>query len=234
MAGKMIKIPSREGGTFDAYLSVPESTGKVPAIVFASSVFGLDADHKALADIYAREGAIVVVPDLFWRTVPGPLPRDDKRAIERSMPRAERIATGEADMADSLAYVRTLAQFDGRSIAMGFCYGGGYAVLGPKRLGFTAGVACHGSDMDLVAGELTGMTGQVVVIWGDQDHAAPPEIVAQYQALAARMSNLEVDILPGVRHGYMMRGNPKSFDEGAYQFTTGKMLALLRGLPLAA
>ena len=30
---------------------------------------------------------------------------------------------------------------------MGFCYGGPYAILGPKRLGYAAGISCHGTQM---------------------------------------------------------------------------------------
>jgi len=37
-------------------------------------------------------------------------------------------------MADTLAYLRTLASFNGRAATVGFCYGGPHAILGPKRL----------------------------------------------------------------------------------------------------
>ena len=30
---------------------------------------------------------------------------------------------------------------------VGFCYGGPYAILGPKRLGYDAGISCHGTQM---------------------------------------------------------------------------------------
>jgi len=40
-----------------------------------------------------------------------------------------------------------IAQFNGRAATMGFCYGGPYAILGPKRLGYDAGVSCHGTQL---------------------------------------------------------------------------------------
>jgi carboxymethylenebutenolidase len=110
MAGTTIKVQARDGGEFDCYLATPPADGKVPAIVLASAVHGVDKDICALADEFASHGYIAAAPDLFWRSVPGPLPHEDKRAAERSQPRLEKIKAGEADMADTLAYVRTLRQ----------------------------------------------------------------------------------------------------------------------------
>src|SRR6185503_7825428 len=174
-------IPSRSGGKFDCYLSLPAAEGKAPAVVLASAVHGVDKDVRDIADEFAAHGFIAAAPDLFWRSLPGPLAGDDKRAQERSQPRLEKINAGEADMADTLAEVRRLPQFNGRAAAMGFCYGGPYAILGPKRLGYDAGISCHGTRMLDFIGELDGVTQPVCIVWGDQDHAAPPEVLDAYR-----------------------------------------------------
>ena len=122
MPSKNVKIRSREGGEFDCYIATPSSSGKVPAIVLASAVHGVDQDMRAIADEFASQGYIAAAPDLFWRSIPGPLARDDDRTKQRSQPRLEKIRIGEADMADTLAEVRKLPQFNGRAAAMGFCY----------------------------------------------------------------------------------------------------------------
>ena len=73
------KIRSSGGGDFDCYLATPAAGGKVPAIVLASAVHGVDRDIREIADEFAGHGYIAAAPDLFWRTVPGPLGRDDER-----------------------------------------------------------------------------------------------------------------------------------------------------------
>ena len=73
MSGKTIKIRSSGGGEFDCYLAAPKTDAAVPAMVLASAVHGVDADIRAIADEFAAEGYIVAAPDLFWRTIPGPL-----------------------------------------------------------------------------------------------------------------------------------------------------------------
>jgi len=191
----------------------------------------VDADLRGIADEFAKHGYIAAAPDLFWRSdAPGPLGRDDPRSAPRGQPRLERIKAGEADMADTLAEVRKHPLHNGHAVAMGFCYGGPYAVLGPARLGFDAGVGCHSSQMKDFAGELEKVAKPVCLLWGDQDNWATPEVLETYRALAARRKNLELHIFPGVLHGYMMPGNAKAFDTEKRAFSMARALAILLGL----
>ncbi|MGE5523740.1 MAG: dienelactone hydrolase family protein [Rhodospirillaceae bacterium] len=224
-----IRIPSRDGGEFDCYVVTPDGTEKTAAIVLASAVHGVDEDVRAIADVFAEHGYIAAAPDLFWRTVPGPLPRGDERSTSRSQPRPEKIKTGEADMADTLAYIRTHPRFNGRAASMGFCYGGPYAVLGPGRLGYDAGISCHGTRMLDYIGELERTTKPVCILWGDQDNQAPAGVLSAYRALAARNEAVALHIFPGVQHGYTMRGSP-AFDRKAYDFSMERALAVMKQL----
>ena len=230
MTKQDIRIKSSGSGEFDCYLVTPDAPGKVPAIVLASAIHGVDADLRAIADAFAAKGYIAAAPDLFSRTVPGPLARGDPRSTPRGQPRSEVIKTGEADMSDTLAEVRKLPQFNGRAAAMGFCYGGPYAILGPKRLGYSAGISCHGTQLGDYIKELDGVTQPVCIIWGDQDHAAPPPVQEAYRAVPARMKNVDVHIFPGIQHGYMMAGGGKAFDQKTYDFSMQRAFEILAGL----
>src|SRR4051812_47709854 len=225
--GKHIKISASGGGEFDCYVVNPEIIGKLPAVVLASAIHGVDADLRAIADEFAARGFIAAAPDLFWRSVPGPLSRDDPRSPGRGQPRLEKIKAGEADMADTLAMLKTADNFNGAAMAMGFCYGGPFAILGPKRLGYAAGFSCHGSQLGDYINELEGVTQPVCIIWGDKDHAAPPPVQEMYRKVPARMRNVEVHIFPGVEHGYMMPGSPKAFSPETRKFSMDRALAML-------
>src|ERR1700730_13492034 len=181
MSGQTVKIRSSEGGEFDCYLVAPKSDAPMPAIVLASAVHGVDTDIRAIADEFAANGVIAAAPDLFWRTLPGPLSHDDTRTQQRSQPRLDKIKTGERDLVDMLAHLRPLPQFNGQAAAMGFCYGGPYAVLGPKRLGYAAGISCHGSQMLDYIADLDGGSEPVCIIWGDRDHRAPQSVLTAYR-----------------------------------------------------
>jgi len=230
MQRKDIKIRASGGGEFDCYVVTPDAAGKVPAMVLASAIHGVDQDIRAIADEFAGHGYLVAAPDLFWRSVPGPLARGDERTTGRGQPRPEKIKAGEADMADTLAELRKEPLFNGRAVAMGFCYGGPYAILGPKRLGYAAGVSCHGTSLLDYIKELDGLTQPVCIIWGDQDTAAPAPVLEAYRAVPARIKNVEVNIFPGILHGYMMPGNAQAFSAETRKFSMGRALALLKAL----
>jgi carboxymethylenebutenolidase len=234
-AGRTITIRASGGGAFDCYLVVPDSPadmadGAVPAMVLASAVHGVDADIRGIADEFAADGYIVAAPDLFWRTIPGPLSRDDQRTKERSQPRLEVIKTGETDLTDTLAYLRTLPQFNGRAAVMGFCYGGPYAIIGPKRLGYAAGLSCHGTRMLDYIGDIEGVREPICIMWGDHDHAAPADVLDAYRSIAPRIKNLDLHIFPGVLHGYMMPDAGEAFDGKSRDFSMARAKAILKGL----
>ena len=228
-----LKIRSSEGPEFDCYLVTPDTDGrnarKVPAIVLASAIHGVDKDLRSITDEFASHGYLAAAPDLFWRTTPGPLTREDPRSAPRGQPRLEKIKTGEQDLKDALALVRKQPLFNGKAAVIGFCYGGPFGVLGPKRLGYDAGISCHGTQMMDYVGELEGVKQPVCVIWGDKDHLAPPPVLDAYRSLAKRMKNLEVHVFPGVEHGYMMK-DAKAYDAKSYDFSMQRALAILKGL----
>jgi carboxymethylenebutenolidase len=113
---------------------------------------------------------------------------------------------------------------------MGFCYGGPYAMIGPQRLGYAAGVSCHGSRMLDYVADIESVQAPVCIIWGDRDRLAPVEVLDAYRAIAKRMNNVEVHIFPGILHGYMMPGSPDAFDQKTRDFSMGRALAILGGL----
>lgn len=230
MQRKDIKIRSSGGGEFDCYVVTPESGRKVPAMVLACAVHGVDKDIRDIADDFASRGYVVAAPDLFWRTIPGPLGRDDNRTRERAQPRLQVIKTGEADLVDTLAELKKDPSFNGRAAVMGFCYGGPYAILATKRLGYAAGIACHGTQMNDYIGELEGVTQPVCIIWGDKDHAAPPPVLEAYKAVPPRMKNVEVHVFPGIEHGYMMPASVKAYSKATRDFSMGRALSILESL----
>jgi carboxymethylenebutenolidase len=230
MPGKDIKIRSSGGGEFDCYVVTSDGTGKVPAIVLASAVHGVDKDVRHIADEFAGHGYIAAAPDLFWRSVPGPLGRDDDRTKSRSQPRLEKIKAGEADLLAVREALRAEPAWNGRAAVIGFCYGGPYAILGPKRLGYDAGIACHGTQMLDYLPEMEGLDKPVCVIWGDQDIMAPPPVQEAYRAAAATMKNLELHLFPGVQHSYMMPHSTQAYDPKVRAFSFERAFAILEGL----
>ena len=79
-------------------------------------------------------------------------------------------------------------------------------------------------------GELDRVTQPVCLVWGDQDHRAPPPLLDAYRAAAARMTNVEVHIFPGIQHGFMMPSDAEAFDAKTRDFAMARTFAILDGL----
>ena len=86
MGGQYIDIVARDGGTFSAYVASP-AQGSGPGLVLLQELFGINDYMKSMADRYAEEGYVVLVPDLFWRMQPNMA-----------------FSYGEADFAQALQY----------------------------------------------------------------------------------------------------------------------------------
>lgn len=232
MTGQDIKISASEGGVFDAYLSLPVS-GSGPGVVIISSVFGVDGDVRDMADTLAGHGFAVAAPDPFWRGDSGPMDRSEvgmRRAAERAKDREPIIERGVHDLADTIAELETRDQCNGRIAVIGLCYGGPYAILGPARLGCAAGIAFHGTKVQNYLDELDGVTAPIVMHWGDQDHALPPEALAQIRAVTAGRADTDITIYPGVQHGYTSAVNPPSYDATATRNSLARAVEVINGL----
>ena len=209
MAGQDIKISASEGGEFDAYLALPES-GSGPGVVIIGSVFGVDSDVRDMADTLAEHGM--------------------RRAAARAKDREPIIERGIQDLADTMADLTARDQCNGRIAVIGLCYGGPYAILGPARLGCAAGIAFHGTKVQNYLGELDGVTAPLVLHWGDQDHALPPEALAQIRAATEGRADTDITIYPGIQHGYTSAVNPPSYDADATRNSLARAVEVINGL----
>ena len=116
-------------------LAPPPSAAKTPAVVLACAILGVDKDLRDIADEFAATGGILVASDLFGRSLAGAARRYEESARagaratggrRRSRPGRGRHE-GRAGAHPQSAAVQRPRRGDG------ICYGGPYAILGPKR-----------------------------------------------------------------------------------------------------
>jgi carboxymethylenebutenolidase len=69
MARKWITIRASDGSKFRAYMASPAG-GKGPGLLLMQEIFGVNAHMREVAEHFAEEDYVVVVPDLFWRLAP--------------------------------------------------------------------------------------------------------------------------------------------------------------------
>ena len=112
-------------GSFQAYLAVPH-IGKGPAIILLQEIFGVNEHIRAVADQYAADGYVVLVPDLFWRAGAhielGYDAAGWKRAVELMQATDNEHAL--SDIKATIAALRARPEVTGKLAAIGYCFGG--------------------------------------------------------------------------------------------------------------
>ncbi|GAB7528255.1 dienelactone hydrolase family protein [Pseudomonas sp. 3A(2025)] len=231
MNGRYITVTSPAGEQFQAYLATAIG-GRGPGVVLCQEIFGVNPAMRQVADDLAEEGYTVLVPDLYWRQVPGiELDYTEKDfAIAFSLYQAYDEALGIDDIASSLAALSKLPECTpGAQGVVGYCLGGKLAYLAACRLPQVAcAVGYYGVGIENALHELEGLQGRRLVLHlAGNDQFCPPAAQAQIQAAAGQTPGLTTHLYPGVDHAFA-RPKGHHFDKAAAQIAHERTVAALR------
>jgi len=209
---KIISITSRDGRAFDAYLALPPA-GPAPAIVIVPSIFGVTGAFKTSLERYASKGFVVIAPDVFWRTHPGPL-EPDRRAEGQARMAAYDFDDGLDDLQRTIDALASVPEWNGKFGIFGFCFGGKHAFLGITRLGAGAGAAFHGTAIHTVLDEAHKLNKPFSFHYGKDDHVVPMDQVDAIKAALTGMDG-EIYVYDGAGHSFALPDNPGFHAEAA-------------------
>ncbi len=188
----------------DAYLATPAvGSGPWPGVVVIHDAIGLGDVTRIHADTLAAAGYVAVAPDLYSR---GGLRRCVKDTFRS-------LARGQGRPFDDIDFVRRWladrADCTGRVGIIGFCMGGGFALMSANR-GFAASAPNYGELPKDLDAALAGAC-PIVASYGARDLAlkgAAPKLEA---ALSAAGVPHDVKEYPGVGHSFLDRFNVGPF-----------------------
>jgi len=224
-----IAIAAPGGGSFDAYLALPERQ-PAAAIIAVSSIYGVTEGMMETLDRYARRGFIVIAPDVFWRTQPGAL-EGNRREEAQARLDAYDIELGIDDLRATRDALATRSEWNGKFAVLGFCFGGQHAFLGLTRLGADAGVSFHGTSIQHYLDEAPAVTKPFSFHFAAEDDLVSLDDVARIrQALAGKPG--EIIVYPGATHGFSRVDSPR-YDASVAQASEERAFAILEGLKTA-
>jgi carboxymethylenebutenolidase len=204
--GEWVKI-KRGDQTIRAYVAYPERKTKAPAVIVIHEIFGLTDWEPTVADRFAKEGYVAIVPDLLSsKHGKSPSNPDEGRKLVGEL-EPERIT---ADLDATYAYVNGLPAVARDQIGtIGFCWGGGqsfrYATNNPR---LKAVVVAYGAPPDTA--DMKRIKAPVLGIYGENDerlNASLPEVTAAMQSAGKTFTS---EVYPGTGHGFLKPGRQGS------------------------
>jgi carboxymethylenebutenolidase len=128
-------------GQMPAYLAVPTTPNPAPGVVVLHDVYGMSQDHRNQANWLAEAGFLAISPDLYYR---GGLLFCLRSVIRDLMAR-----TGPAfdDVEAARAWLLAQPNCNGKVAVIGFCMGGGFAMLLVSGRGFSAASINYGGKL---------------------------------------------------------------------------------------
>jgi carboxymethylenebutenolidase len=204
-----------------AYIAYPERRTIGPGLILIHEIFGLSDFVRGATERLAREGFVVLAPDLLSRYGGTPASPDSARRLIASLKRDDITK----DLDAGYAYLKGLKSVQDTHIGLiGFCWGGGeafpYAVHN-RELG--AFVVCYGPTPKM--SEIDYMKVPGFGAYADKDVRVNQGLADLNAALISYRVDYKFKIYPGVGHGFLRtRENPKVADQA-----WGDVVRFLRG-----
>ncbi len=209
-----VKLTVTDGGSMDAYDARPRDDLPSGGIVVAHELFGLTAHVRDVCERLASHGFAALAPDFYHRTDPrAELPHEESGRTQ-GFALLDQLRRDEA-IADVGAAIEHLHAGGASGLGiLGLSLGGHIAYLAATAHPIEAVAALYPgwlTTTDIGLGrpeptiELTrGITGKVLILCGDADHAVPTADLGQ---IDARLTNAgvehEIITYPATPHGFL-------------------------------
>ena len=221
-----IQITGHGGDPIEAYAARPLQAGPLGGVVVIHHMPGYDAATKEITRRFAAHGYNAVMPNLHYRDAPGASP-DDAAAASRATGGVpdERLV---GDVAGAAAWLRSLANANGKVGTIGYCSGGRQSVLAACSLPLQAAVDCYGAfvvgdppeGMPLKVGPLTqllpNLSCPLLGLFGaDDSYPSPAQVEELDRLLTEAGKPHEFTSYEGAGHAFFNVDRPSYRPEAA-------------------
>jgi carboxymethylenebutenolidase len=234
-----------EHGTVAAHLALPKGDGKYPCLVLIEEIWGVDAHMKDVAARFAREGFIVLAPELLPDETLAVVMGDPQLKIDLFTP--EKREKMQPILRDAMApmsqpafatdtvsklracvdYLVAHGQSNGKVGSLGFCFGGTYSLqlaINDPRL--DACVVFYGQAPDPLD-QVAGIACPVLDFAPEKDERVMAKIHDLEAAMKEHDKDFELVVYPNVGHAFFNDTNPLTYDEKTATDAWNKSLAFL-------
>ena len=222
MTVEEIKITGDKGTPISAYVARPSGPGPFPAVVLVHHLPAWSELYCEMTRKFAHHGYLAFSPNIYYQFGHG-APEDIAAKVRAAGGVPDDDVVG--DIAESLSYLKSLPQSNGKAGLFGTCSGGRQVFLvACKTKGFDAAVECWGGRVVMSKQELTAkypvapidytkdLSCPLLGLFGEEDQFPTPQQVEQHeQELKKYGKTYEFHMYPKAGHGFFY------YDRAAYR-----------------
>jgi carboxymethylenebutenolidase len=195
-----VRVPT-PSGDLPGHLATPSGDGPWPGVVVIHDLFGLSANFREHADRLASAGYLAVAPDFYGY---GP-------KVQCVLATMRAMGTGRGAVFDHIeatrAWLAARGDCTGRVGVVGFCMGGGFAILAAARPGFDAAAPNYGRVPADASKALSGSC-PVVGSYGGRDTSLRGHAERLERTLTALDVDHDIKTYPSAGHSFMEPHQP--------------------------
>ena len=179
MKTSRITLNVSDGTTMQCYVSMPDSGNKMPGVIMLQEAFGVNSHMRNVSDKLAKEGYVVIAPELFHRTAPIGF-EGGYTDFNSLMPHFQGITVDglSADLKACYDWLQQQSNVNRAKIgSIGFCLGGRVSFLANAVLPLSASVSYYGGRTDTIVDKAKDLHAPHLFFWGGLDKHITPELV---------------------------------------------------------
>lgn len=209
MTSQHIQIQSADGGQFAGYLALPP-TGRGPGLVLIQEIFGVNQHIRDVADQYAKDGFVVLAPDVFWRAEPGVDLDYDEAGFQKGfgLMQGMDFNLAVADLVSASKALKARSEVQGRVASLGFCMGGMLSYLVGSTGAVDAAVCYYGGGIHTALDKAAAYPVPALMHFAENDGYIPMDAVASIQKAFDGKPEVHIHTYAGVDHGFNCWGRP--------------------------
>jgi len=205
-----ISIATADGGSFAAYLALPETT-PAPAVICIQEVYGVNRFMRANTDFWASQGFVAISPDIYWRLRSGvEFDPEVEGDGDRAMALANELDRPQAveDIAAAISHLRDMAECTGKVGTTGYCLGGLLSYLIGTRHDADCNIGYYPVGIENFLDEAERLNRPIMLHVGESDPYTPPEVRAQLATALGSNALATIHCYPNIGHAFARPGAP--------------------------
>ena len=210
-------------GDMKGFMAKPKGKKKLGTVMVIHENRGLNPHIKEVAKRVAAAGYIALAVDALSPFGGTPVNEEEARGLFAKIDATKNLQ----NFLDGLTYLRKLADGNGKTAVVGFCWGGGMvndlAVSDPK---LKAAVAYYGRQAK--AEDAAKIKASLMLHYGGLDTRINAGIPAYEAALKAAKVDYQIFIYPDVNHAFNNDSSPTRYNEAAAKIAWERTLELFK------